>query len=314
VLSELAGDHQVAPSRVKEIRLFWTFRFISLSKIRQELYLQAFMPIPSIDPYDGAEKPIAVPEFLSGGGEMGQRIREYDWSKTPLGPLSSWPQSLRTCIRIMLTSRQPIWIGWGRELIKLYNDPYKQIVGGKHPWALATPASVVWKDIWRDIEPMLRQVMEEDEGTYVESQLLIMERNGYPEETYYTFSYTPIPGDDGTTAGMICANTDDTDRIISERPLKTLTQVGKSLTDCKSNDEVIGKTITALKDNPYDFPFALFYSISDTKVHLSASTELEDAAKTAPTQIDLKEDNEISSLLNEAVAKRKPQILEGVER
>jgi len=71
---------------------------------------------------------MATQEFLSGGGELGERIRQYDWTTTPLGPIDSWPQNLRTCVRIMLTSRQPIWIGWGKELIKLYNDPYKQIV------------------------------------------------------------------------------------------------------------------------------------------------------------------------------------------
>ena len=163
------------------------------------------------------EVPIAggspvIPEFLSGGGEMGRRIREFDWSDTSLGPVDSWPQSLRTCVRIMFDSRQPIWIGWGKDLIKLYNDPYRTIVGGKHPWALGKPAEAVWREIWTTIEPMLRSVMERDEGTYVESQFLIMERNGYPEETYYTFSYTPIPGDNGGTAGMICFNTDDTDR------------------------------------------------------------------------------------------------------
>lgn len=174
---------------------------------------------------------------------MGQRIREYDLAATPLGPVDSWPRSLRTCIRIMLTSRQPMWIGWGKELIKFYNDPYKAIVGGKHPWALGKPASVVWKEIWREIGPLLQRVMEGDEGTYAESQLLIMERNGYPEETYYTFSYTPIPGDDGATSGMICANTDDTDRITSERQLRTLTQLAKSLTDSRSDEEIIHKTI-----------------------------------------------------------------------
>src|SRR6188508_3257950 len=163
--------------------------------------------------------------FLEGGGKMGELIRAFDWEKTSLGCPENWPQSLKTCVRIMLTSRQPIWIGWGEELIKLYNDPYKAIVGGKHPWALGKPASEVWKDIWKDIDPMLQQVMHENEGTYVESQLLIMERNGYPEETYYTFSYTPIAGDSGSTEGMICANVDDTDRIISERQLKTLTQL-----------------------------------------------------------------------------------------
>ena len=205
------------------------------------------------------DKQIETPEFLTGGGEMGQRIREYDWSGTSLGPIDQWPQSLRTCMRIMLTSRQPIWIGWGKELIKLYNDPYIAIVGGKHPRALGQPASVVWREIWFNIGPMLKQVMEKDEGTYSESELLIMERNGYPEETYYTFSYTPIPGDDGGTAGMICFNTDDTERIISERHLQTLTRLGKRLTDPRSNDDIIEKTLATLEENPYDFPFALFY-------------------------------------------------------
>lgn len=112
----------------------------------------------------------------------------------------------------MLTSRQPIWIGWGPNLIYLYNDPYKSIIGGKHPAALGKPAAVVWREIWHDIGPMLSQAMGGDEGTYVEAQLLIMERNGYPEETYYTFSYSPIPADDGTVGGIFCANTDDTTR------------------------------------------------------------------------------------------------------
>lgn len=205
------------------------------------------------------DKQIDTPEFLTGGGEMGQRIREYDWSGTPLGTIDQWPQSLRTIVRIMLTSRQPIWIGWGKELIKLYNDPYKAIVGGKHPRALGQPASVVWREVWPSIGPMLKQVMEKDEGTYVESQLLIMERNGYPEETYYTFSYTPIPGDDGGTAGMICFNTDDTERIISERQLQTLTRLGKRLADPRSDNDIIEKTIATLEENPHDFPFALFY-------------------------------------------------------
>jgi signal transduction histidine kinase len=199
------------------------------------------------------------PEFLTGGGEMGQRIREFEWSSTPLGPIEQWPQSLRTCMRIMLTSPQPIWIGWGKELITLYNDPYLAIIGGKHPRALGEPTAVVWREVWPAIGPMLKQVMEKDEGTYVESQLLIMERNGYPEETYYTFSYSPIPGNGGSAAGMICFNTDDTERIISERQLQTLTRLGKRLADPKTDTDIIEKTVATLSENPYDFPFASFY-------------------------------------------------------
>ncbi len=154
--------------------------------------------------------------FLAGGGEMGALIRAHDWSRSRLGPPQFWPQSLKTAIRIMLTSRQPIWIGWGEQLIYLYNDAYKSIIGGKHPWALGRPTAEVWREIWPEIGPMLTKAMGGVEGTYVEEQLLIMERHGYPEETYYTFSYSPIPTDDGTPGGIICANTDDTRRVIGD--------------------------------------------------------------------------------------------------
>jgi signal transduction histidine kinase len=260
-----------------------------------------------------AKNQSVTPEFLSGGGEMGERIRNYDWGSTSLGPVETWPQNLRTCIRIMLTSRQPIWIGWGKEMIKFYNDPYKAIVGGKHPWALGKPACVVWKEIWHDIEPMLYQVMEKNEGIYAESQLLIMVRNGYPEETYYTFSYTPILGDDGKPAGMICANTDDTYRIINERQLKTLTLLGQNLTEAKTNSEVIRDTIDTLKSNMYDFPFALFYEYNEHKAVLAAATheEIIDTGIMAP-EINVGANDGLGYLLAQAIETRKMQVLNGL--
>lgn len=260
----------------------------------------------------GIYKSSVVPEFLSGGGEMGQRIREYDWSSTSLGPVDTWPQSLRTCIRIMLISRQPIWIGWGKDLIKFYNDPYKAIVGGKHPWALGKPASVVWKDIWKDIEPMLKVVMEDNEGTYVESQLLIMERNGYPEETYYTFSYTPIPGDDGKTEGMFCANSDDTDKIISERQLKTLTALGKELSDCKTRDEIITRTLKTLSENPQDFPFAIFRNLVGNKAILEKTTPMGEALKVLPAEIDLLSNAPVAQVIKRSIEEKSVQLYENL--
>src|SRR5579872_3582349 len=251
-----------------------------------------------------------VPEFLSGGGELGQRIREYDWSATPLGPVESWPQSLRTCVRIMLASQQPIWIGWGKQLIKLYNDPYRVIVGGKHPGALGAPASVVWKDIWREIGPMLHAVMEKDESTYVDSRLLIMERNGYPEETYYTFSYTPIPGDDGGTAGMICFNADNTGRIIGERQLQTLARLGANLRDCASYDEAIRRALTALEGNPYDFPFVLYYAVKPEGLVLTHST-LGTSNLSVPTVLGWGE-GPLAMALQQASVTRRERIIEGI--
>ncbi|WP_341835329.1 ATP-binding protein [Chitinophaga pollutisoli] len=248
-----------------------------------------------------------LPEFLMGGGEMGARIREYNWADSPLGPVETWPQSLRTCVRIMLTSRQPIWIGWGKEFIKLYNDPYKAIAGGKHPRALGQPASAVWSDIWDVVGPMLLKLIENDEGTYVESQLLIMERNGYPEETYYTFSYTPIPGDDGRTAGLICANTDDTERIISDRQLKTLTHLGQRLADVQHNDEVIRKTMATLQANPHDFPFAFFYLYEGGKAVMQSPPE----TAALPIEIDPEEDHPLALHFKAAMEQRRLQVIDG---
>jgi hypothetical protein len=99
-----------------------------------------------------------------GNSELARRMREFDWKKTSIGPPEGWSQSLKTAVRIMLTSRQPMWIGCGSDLTYLYNDPYKSIIGGKHPWALGRPTAEVWHEIWPDIGPMLATAMAGDEA------------------------------------------------------------------------------------------------------------------------------------------------------
>ena len=196
---------------------------------------------------------------LRGESELAALMRGIDWSTTALGHVHQWPQSLKTAVRIMLTSRQPIWIGWGPELIYLYNDAYKSIIGGKHPHMLGKPTKVVWQEIWDDIQPLLATAMTGTEGTYVEEQLLIMERNGYPEETYYTFSYSPIPDDDGTPGGIICANTDDTRRVIGERQTATLRDLAAFTADARTVEDVCRQACDALGENMRDLPFAMIY-------------------------------------------------------
>ena len=198
-------------------------------------------------------------DFLRGGGELGALMRSQDWSATGLGPPAQWPRSLKTAIRIMLTSRQPFWIGWGKDLTFFYNDPYKSIVGGKHPWALGRPTSVVWEEIWGDIAPMLQTAMTGEEGTFAEEQLLIMERSGYREETYYTFSYSPIPDDDGSAGGIICANSEDTGRVIGERQLALLRELGARTADARTWDQTCRAVEDALCTNARDLTFALLY-------------------------------------------------------
>jgi signal transduction histidine kinase len=230
----------------------------------------------------------AIADFLSGGGELGELLRGYDWTKTPLGAPFTWPQSLRMAIRIMLTSRQPIWIGWGRELTYFYNDPYKSIIGGKHPWALGRPTIEVWREIWDDIGPMLETALGGEQGTYVESQLLIMERNGYPEETYYTFSYSPIPDDDGTVGGIFCANSDDTARVITERQIALLRELAATTANTRSWQDACEQGARALATNLRDLPFALLYVSDPTTAALSlvGTSGIDRNHAAAPAMID----------------------------
>jgi PAS domain S-box-containing protein len=197
--------------------------------------------------------------FLVGGGEMGALIRAYDWSSTAIGAPENWPQGLKTAIRIMLTSRQPIWIGWGDELLYFYNDPYKSIIGGKHPVALGQPTALVWHEIWSEIAPLLETALSGGEGTFVEQMFLIMERNGFPEETYYTFSYSPIPVEDGSPGGIICANSDDTSRVIGERQLMLLRELATATANARLWRDVCEASARALETNSRDLPFALLY-------------------------------------------------------
>ncbi|MEH2290485.1 ATP-binding protein [Nostoc sp.] len=230
--------------------------------------------------------------FLIGGGEMGARMREYDWSKTPLGPTQQWPQSLKTAVRIMLTSRQAMFVWWGDELINLYNDAYKAIIGGKHPEALGQPASYVWREIWDQVGPRAESAMVKNEGTYDEALLLIMERNGYPEETYYTFSYSPVPNDQGDTGGIICANTDDTQRIITERQLALLRELAARTVDARTFDEACTRSASCLESNAYDLPFAMIYLVDpdQQKVFLAGTSRIEQNHVAVPETVALDAD------------------------
>src|SRR6202165_4326470 len=131
-------------------------------------------------------------ECLAGGGGMGAYMRSLDWSQTPLGPVNKWPQSLRTSVSTCLNSRFAILIWWGPDLVMLYNDAYRDIIASKHPAALGHPGRQCWPEIWDIIGPMLEGVLRRGEATWSENQLLLLERNGYPEECYFTFSYRPI--------------------------------------------------------------------------------------------------------------------------
>jgi hypothetical protein len=152
---------------------------------------------------------------------MARLVRAQDWASTPLGPFASWPQSLRSALSICLGSRFPIVIYWGPDLVVLYNDAYAEILGQKHPWALGRPCREVWSEIWDVIRPMLDRVLTRGDATWSEDQLLLLERRGYPEECYFSFSFSPVHGANGGVDGIFTAVIENTGRVLGERRLRT---------------------------------------------------------------------------------------------
>ena len=196
-------------------------------------------------------------------GEMAEHMAALDWSQTPLGPPPQWPQSLSTAVRIILASRYPMFVWWGKELVNLYNDAYAPMLGERHPAALGKPAKEVWADVWPVVGPQTELVLQSGRSTWNEETLLIMSRHGYTEETYFTFSYSPAPNDDGSIGGVFCAVTEDTARVLSRRRVRCLRDLGAQLVGAKSAAEVCELTAKVLGSDPHDVPFALLYLVSD---------------------------------------------------
>lgn len=156
-------------------------------------------------------------DFLTGGGEMGARIRAYDWASTPLGPPRLWPQSLRSALSICLHSSFPTAIYWGPDLRILYNDAWAPIPGERHPAALGQPAQQVWSDIWDVVSSEFELVRRTGEGYSTYDQMLPMVRGGAVQESYWDYSFTPIRGEDGSVAGVFNQGHETTGRVMSER-------------------------------------------------------------------------------------------------
>lgn len=160
--------------------------------------------------------------FLANGGEMGELTRAKDWSKTAVGAVESWPQSLRTTLGILLNSKFPMFLFWGPDHICFYNDAYRPSLGnnGKHPSILGEKGADYWPEIWNFIKPLIDQVLDKGEATWHEDQLLPIYRNGKMEDVYWTFSYSPVNNDNGKTAGVLVICNETTNQVITRKNLE----------------------------------------------------------------------------------------------
>jgi len=159
-------------------------------------------------------------DFLAGGGEMGALTRAYDWSSNPLGSPESWPQSLRTAVRLLLNTNHPMFIWWGPKLIQFYNDAYRQTMGPeRHPSALGQGGPECWAEIWHIIGPQIEQVMSGGGATWHENQLVPVTRHGGLQQVYWTYGFSPIDEDDGI-GGVLVVCRDVTEDFMAAAALR----------------------------------------------------------------------------------------------
>ncbi len=233
---------------------------------------QKDMNLPSEDPLK-----LAV---VAGDSEMARLIRAYDWSRTPLGPIAGWPQSLRTSVNLILNSQHPMWIGWGPEVTFLYNDAYIDVLSlAKHPWALGRPAKEVWSEIWDVCGPLADKVFQKGEPSFFSDVRLFMNRGDYLEETYYSFSYSPILDEAGAVGGLFCPSAEVTDKVLNARRLRTLSEMSAAAFIEKNVENACASAAQTLAKNPDDIPFALLYVLAPDgrSMRLQASAGVPDS-------------------------------------
>jgi len=236
--------------------------------------------VPMIEKIAATMAATSRPAWLAVGGELRDLIATEDWSETPLGPLENWPLSLQVSVSLMLNSQHPIWIGWGKTMSFLYNDAYIPVLSSaKHPRCLGAPASQVWAEIWDVCGPLADRVFSERAASYVSDVQLFMDRGDFLEETFYSFSYSPILDESGEVVGLFCPSTDTTAKNLNARRLRTLSELSAKALVARSIQAACSSAIAIMSSNSDDIPFAALY-LADAKGEIAqlAQTTIADGA------------------------------------
>src|SRR5262245_32000386 len=231
-------------------------------------------------------------DFLSGGGELGDRIRSHDWAATSLGPLRDWPQSLRAAVSLCVRSQFPIIIHWGwPDLVVLYNDAFIPMIGDKHPSALGTRLFDSWPELRSTIEDMLESVLTAGKSAVAENLLHVYDRHGYLEERYLTVSFNPIVLDSGKTGGSLTFIHNTTERVVGERRLRTLRDLATRSGDARELEDACRVAAGVLAENHFDLPFALLYLVAKERdeAKLVAAVGLNPGDISSPRTVQLKQ-------------------------
>ena len=226
--------------------------------------------------------------WLAGGGEMGELIRSMDWSQTPLGPLSGWPQSLRTSVSLCLSSTFPILVCWGPSDIQIYNDAYRPICGDLHPASMGAPFKVVWASALPVVGAAFERA-HQGQGAYIKDQQMFLDRSGYLEEANMTFSFSPIRDESGAVGGIFHPITETTAVVVGARRAQSLRDLSAGLAGTRTVDEIGEQVERHAAQLAADVPFLLFYQIdaASGEVRLRGRAGLPEGCPLAPQALAL---------------------------
>ncbi len=241
---------------------------------------------------------------------MGEVVSQMDWSRTPLGPMERWPQSLRTTVSLALSSNFPISIAWGPRRVQIYNDGYWPICGAKHPDSMGQDFKECWFSAW----PVIGEAFESaaaGQTAFLENQRMFLDRYGYLEETFFTFSFSPIRDETGRVAGLFHPVTEMTAQSVGERRLGVLREIAEESTEAASVDEAMAQVVRTLERHQLDVPFCLFYQLQGEAgpARLVAAANLPAGSTAAPREIGRERDDGDGWPLGRATNGDRPVVL-----
>ena len=260
-----------------------------------------------------------APAFLAGGGEMSRLIHETDWSATPIGPIESWSPSLQAMVGFLLANRFPLLLWWGPQYIQIYNDAYRPIPGAKHPKSIGQPARECWHEIWHILQPLIDTPFRGGASTWIEDMFLEINRHGFVEETHFTVAYSPVPDETAPRGigGVLATVHEITEKIVGERRLTALRDLGARAAEAKTAEEACGAAAETLASYPRDVPFALIYLCDEggATARLAAAAGIAPGDEAGPLSIGLDGENSMGGWpLAEVLAEEAALVLDDLAR
>lgn len=246
---------------------------------------------------------------------MAELVNAKDWSATPLGPIESWPQSLKTTVSLCLASNFPINIAWGPNRVQIYNDGYWPLTGDKHPGSMGQDYKECWFSAW-DVLGESFDEASKGETRFLENTRMFLDRYGYLEETFFTFSFSPIRDESGEVGGLFHPVTELTQQSLSERRLTILRELAEKTSDAETVQEACDLAIATLREFDLDLPFVLFYTQDEDGKYgqLRGQFGLDEGGPVAPETVTFDDGHAFGSVFQKVIANRKYEQVNGLKQ